>query len=233
MKYTIIIIIAICEFTLIARAEPDLDLAVKGGPNAATQAEELRVNRYGFSGGASGQLRWRTTDRISLGAQLELLYTPRGASIEVQGQQVGKIRDHYIDLALSTRPELHLGSLSVYLLLGGGLNYLLSASRDDSVGSGQDITDGLHRIDLSVLGALGAALHLPGQKVGPLHLGTIFLEARHDIGLLDVGLSGGFKNRTSSVMLGLSFVVGDSPTPSNSTTNQTADRSTAHSTLSQ
>lgn len=51
----------------------------------------------------------------------------------------------------------------------------------------------------------------PGT-VGPAHIDTVFVEVRHDIGLLDTdAVNGGFKNRTSSVLLGLSFGVQRSP----------------------
>jgi hypothetical protein len=192
----------------IARTQPELSVGFKGGLNAATQAEDYRVNRYGFSGGLSGDLQWPLDDRFSLAGQLELLYTPRGAEVVFQGQHVGKLREHYFDLTVTARPETRLGWASIYLLLGGGVNLLVSANKDDAAGAGQDIINGLHRIDIALLGAAGVAAHLHPRELGPLRLGTIFLEARHDIGLLDVDDNGGFKNRTSSLMLGLSFLMG-------------------------
>jgi hypothetical protein len=106
---------------------------------------------------------------------------------------------------------MRLGPVSVYLLLGGGLDLLVSANKDDAAGAGQDITGGLHRIDVALLGAAGVAVHLAHREPDAFHLDTIFVEARHDIGLLDVDLNGGFKNRTSSLMLGLSLAVGGGP----------------------
>jgi len=199
-----------------AHAEPALTLALKAGPNAATQLENYRVSRYGLSGGISGDSQWLLTDQFSLGGQIELLYTPRGAEVVFQGEHVGKLREHYLDLTITARPETRLGWARLYLLLGGGLNLLMSANKDDAAGAGQDITSGLHRVDVALLGAAGVALHLPDRELGPFHLGTVFLEARHDIGLLDVDRNGGFKNRTSSLMLGLSFVMGGSSAPDTS-----------------
>lgn len=199
-----------------SRAQPDeLSIAFKGGPNAATQAETYRVNRYGLSGGISGDLRWSLTDRFSLAGQIELLYTPRGAEVVFEGEHVGKLREHYFDLVIAARPEAHFGRTSAYLLLGGGLNLLVSANKDDAAGAGQDITRGLHQIDVALLGGIGVALHLsPHRELGPFRLGRVFLEARHDVGLLDVdAVNGGFKNRTSSLMLGLSFVIAGPPSP--------------------
>ncbi|HEX7839957.1 MAG TPA: hypothetical protein VF469_20915, partial [Kofleriaceae bacterium] len=70
------------------------------------------------------------------------------------------------------------------------------------------------RIDVALLGGAGVALQLPDHTVGPFHLGAVFLEARHDIGLFDTdAMVGGFRNRTSSLMLGLSLAVGGEPPP--------------------
>jgi hypothetical protein len=78
----------------------------------------------------------------------------------------------------------------------------------------EDITSDLRRIDVALLAGAGIALHLPLQELGPFQLGTVFLEARHDMGLIDTDpVNGGFKNRTSSLMLGLSLLVGGSPSP--------------------
>jgi hypothetical protein len=195
----------------------EFDLALKGGLNAATLAHDNRDNRYGFTGGLSGNLQWSVADRFSLAGQIELLYTPRGANAVFNGVMEGVSREHYIDLMLAARPELRFGSVGVYLLLGGGLNFLMSANKDDAGGSGQDITGDLHRIDIALLAGAGVAWHLSSAESGSWHLGTIFLEARHDIGLIDTDLANdGFKNRTSSLMLGLSLAMGGSSARSTS-----------------
>lgn len=217
-------VIALWLIPSITHAQPELNIALKVGPNAATQSETYRANRYGLSGGFLGDLQWPVGDRLSIGGQLELLYTPRGAEVIFEGEHVGKLREHYFDLTAAVRPEARLGWASIYLLLGGGLNLLVSASKDDAAGAGQDITGDLHRIDVALLGAAGVALHLPHREFGPFHLGTIFLEARHDVGLLDVdAVNGGFKNRTSSLMFGLSFGVGGPAAPDTTPTGQAAD----------
>jgi hypothetical protein len=191
-----------------SEAKPGLGIAFKGGPNAATLAEDDRSNRYSFSGGPAGYLQWSLVDRFSLAGQLELLYTPRGAEVISGGDHVGESRERYFDLMLVVRPEIRLGQASVYLLLGGGLNLLLSAEIEDVTGAKSDITDDLHRIDVAFLGGAGVALRLPRRELGPLRLDTVFLEARHDRGLIDTdAVNGGFKNRTSSLMLGLSFAL--------------------------
>jgi hypothetical protein len=208
-RFNQLIIFAALLKAAAAFAQPsEVALSLKGGVDAATTVARYRTNKYGLTGGIASSLRWSITDRFSLGGQAELLYMPRGTRVIFEGEYVGQIRHQYTDLTLTARPEMRFGSMNVYLLLGGTLSYLMHSGKDDAAGLDQDITDGLHRIDLSVLGAVGIARHLPHRDIGPFHLGTVFLEARHDIGLLDVDLTGGYKNRTSSLMLGLSFVVG-------------------------
>lgn len=119
---------------------------------------------------------------------------------------LGQSRQHYLDATISVRPELRVGPVNLYLLLGGGVNFLVSANKETASGASQNITGDLNRIDVALLGAAGVALHLPERDLGPFSLDTVFLEARHDIGLLDTdAANGGYKNRTNSLMLGLSF----------------------------
>lgn len=207
-------------------AQPsEADIALKGGVNAATLTADNRENRYGFSGGILGYIQWSFNDRISLGGQTELLYTPRGAEVVLDGMTQGQFREHYVDFMLAVRPEARFGAMGIYLLAGGGLNFLISANKDQGAGTEQDITEGLHRLDVALLGGAGVTFHLPSSNSGSLHLGTVFLEARHDIGLTKIFFdSGVIENRTSSVMLGVSVAVGGSPASGTGLTNQTADR---------
>lgn len=185
---------------------------VKGGLNAATLAVDSRTNRYGFSGGLAGRVRWPVAERFSLAAQLEVLYTPRGARVIRDGTASGGSRQRYLDVVILVRPGARLGPANAYLLLGGGMNILLSAFKENDGGGGRDITDELHRLDVALVGGAGVALPLPRRSLGPLRLGTVFLEARHDRGLLDVdAVNGGYRNRNTSVMLGLSFALGSGP----------------------
>jgi hypothetical protein len=117
-------------------------------------------------------------------------------------------RYHYFDFTLVARPRVRLGVASIFLLLGGGLNYLLSASLEDAAGAKMDVTRFARRVDIALIFGAGGAIHLPAQKLGPFRLGTIFLEARHDRGLIDTDtVLGGARNRSSSLMLGLSFAL--------------------------
>lgn len=205
---SLFIIIFVWLIPLSSQADPELNVAFKGGPNVATLAHDNRDTRYGFSGGLATHLQWALADRFSLAGQIELLYTPRGAKAISGGNYLGQVREYYFDIMVAARPQVRLGPASVYLLLGGGLNLLVSANKENASGAKQDITDGLRRIDVALLGGAGVALHLPRGELGPFQLGTVFLEARHDIGLVDTDpMAGGYKNRTSSLMLGLSFVL--------------------------
>lgn len=199
-------------------AEPDFGIALKGGANAATLARENRFSTYGVTGGLAGNLQWPFDDRFSVGAQTELLYTPRGAEARADGEYLGIVRENYLDLIIAARPEARFGRFSVYLLLGAGVDFLLNAEQENASGAKQDITESLRRIDVALLAGAGFALHLPQSELGRFRLDTIFLEARHDHGLIDGDeVNGGFKNRTSSLMLGLSLAIGprsSSPRPS-------------------
>src|SRR3954471_4105932 len=107
-----------------ARAQPELDISLKGGANMATLAHENRFNIHGFSGGLAGHLRWALVERFSLAGQLEVLYSPRGAKIIFEGEYLGRDREHYLDFTVAARPGVRFGRASLYLLLGGGLDVL-------------------------------------------------------------------------------------------------------------
>lgn len=206
MKYIGLTIMFVWMVPSPANADPEPGVAVKGGIDAATTAADAATNRYGFTGGLAGSLRWPLADRLSLAVQTDLLYTPKGPKTVFEGEYLGQFRLHYFDVAFTARPEARLGPMGVYLLLGGGLNLLLSANTENASGAKEDITGDLRRYDVSLLAGAGVALHLPSREMGPFRMGTVFLEARYDHGLLPaVPENDGIKNRTSSLMLGLSL----------------------------
>lgn len=213
MRNSILIVVAISLVPFQAQAQAGLDVAVKGGPNTATLDRETRDHRYGVSGGLASYLHWRFSSRFTLGGQIETLYTSRGSKIVAEGETAGLVRQHYLDFMLAIRPEARIGPVSIYLLLGGGWNLLLSASNKNAgTGDTRDITEFVSRHDLALLGGAGVAFHLPGQQMGPFQLGTVFLEARHDRGLIDIDdtIMGSTKNRSTALMAGLSFALGSS-----------------------
>jgi len=204
----------------LAHANPAPGITINGGLDAANLGTENRVNRYGFTGGFAFYLQWPFADRFSIATQLDLLYVPRGANVVDAGMQLGEFRQHYLDVAITARPGMRFGSMSTYLLLGGGPSILYSASKKEGSTPAQDITGLLRRVDVVLRVGAGVAVHLPPRRLGPFHLDTVFLEARYDRGLIDAdAVSGGFDNRTTSLMLGLSFAlasktsVGPSVTP--------------------
>lgn len=204
--------VLVCVAVSSAEAERELGAALKGGVSAATLAEDYRESRYGFSGGVGGHFQRPLPGRFSMGGQLELLYTPRGARAIMEGVYLGRVRQHYLDFTFAARPGARLGPTTMYLLLGGGLNLLLSADKEFSSGTKEDITGGLRRIDVALLAGVGIALPLSRHELGPFQLDAVFLEARHDHGLVDTDtVNGGYQNRTSSLMLGLSFALGTEP----------------------
>jgi hypothetical protein len=193
-----------------SEAQPELSLSLQAGPNAAVWDREYHEHNYGFCGGLAGNLRWPFGARLSLGAQMALLYMPRGTEqfSPNTGEFLATFRQHYLDMAVAIRPEVRVGSVGVYLLLGGSWSVLLNASSVDESGRKDDRD--LRRHDVALLAGLGGALHLPPHRLGPFRLGTVFLEARYDRGLLDFGTAddSSVKNRTTSFMLGVSFALG-------------------------
>lgn len=206
----------------LSEAQPELSLSLKAGPNAAVWDREHHEHKYGFSGGLAGDARWPFGARFSLGAQMALLCMPRGTEAidPFTGEFLGTFRQRYFDIAVAFRPAARIGPTNIYLLLGGGWNLLLRATREsvNTPGWKEDVTDGFSRHDLSLLVGAGVSAHLPSKKLGPFRLSTVFLEARYDRGLLDFARSdNSVKNRTTSLMLGVSFALGSKaavPSPS-------------------
>jgi hypothetical protein len=218
------IAVLLCAVPARGRAEPEVELGAKAGPIAATLDHEFRENRYGFSGGLTGLIRHALGARFSFGEQLELLYTQRGAEVVVDGVTQGESRQHYLDVTLTAHPGMQFGAWNAYLLLGGSVNILLSANKNSPTGFTEDITEFLRRYDVALVGGIGVAWHLPPGP-GPFRLGAISLEARHDIGLVDSDKTNdGFKNRSSSLLLGVSFAIGDRAAPEPPTQSAQAAR---------
>jgi hypothetical protein len=204
------LIIIIISLPRLSEAQPELSLSLKAGPDAAVWDRAHHEHNYGFSGGLAGDLRWPFGARFSLGAQLALLYMPRGteAVSPTTGEFLATFRQNYFDIAVAIRPEVRVGSVGVYLLLGGSWNILLNAYSVDYMGRKDDRD--FRRHDVALLGGIGGALHLPSHRLGPFRLDTVFLEARYDRGLLhlDHADDSSPKNRTTSLMLGVSFALG-------------------------
>jgi hypothetical protein len=208
MKRLALIIVLLC-LPRLSEAQPEPSLSLKAGPDAAVWDREHHEHNYGFSGGLAGDLRWPFGARFSLGAQMALLYMPRGTEqfSPNTGEFLATYRQHYFDIAVAIRPEARVGSVGVYLLLGGSWSILLNANVVDEMGRKNDRD--FRRHDVALLAGLGGALHLPPHRLGPFRLGTVFLEARYDRGLLDfVRGDNSAKNRTTSLMLGVSFALG-------------------------
>lgn len=208
MKHVLITTI-VCISGMSAHARPGSEILIEGGVSAATLDHQYRESRYGASGGLAGVLWWPVAERFVLAGQLDLLYTPRGADVVVDGEYIGGLRQRYVDILLSARPSLRIGHVSGYLIVGAGVSRLMSATSENASGASQDGTDGLRRTDVSLIAGAGGAFHLPHAGASGLRLDRAFLEVRHDHGFIDIDkMDGGFKNRTTSIMLGLSLAFG-------------------------
>src|SRR5215207_3897920 len=105
----------------LSEAQPEPSLSLKAGPNAAIWDRGHHDHKYGLSGGLASDLRWPSGGRFSLGGHLALLYVPRGTKSfsSTTGEFLGTYYQHYLDIAVAFRPEVRVGSVDVYLLLGG------------------------------------------------------------------------------------------------------------------
>ena len=210
----LILVIAVLWLSASAEAQSRLGIALKAGPNATTWARENRDYKYGFSGGLAGNLRRRIGTQFSFGGQMELLYVARGADVVSDDETIGTFRQHYFDVAVEMRPEMRFGSVGVYVILGASWDILMKANRESYIGMGSqdDVTDSLVRHDVALVGGAGVAVYLPVQKLGPARLDTLFLEVHYDRGLIDFDPTsdGSAKNRSTSLMVGLSFALGSS-----------------------
>lgn len=206
---------ALCLIPVSVQAQPEFGTAVKSGAivSDVTRSQGARGDprhRYGFSGGLAGNVLWAFNNRFSLGGELDLLYAQRGNDVFFEGERIARDRYHYLDVTLAARLETRVGAARVYALLGGGWSSLLKGNQTNTMsGMDRDITEFLKRYDVALLVGVGVAIHLPRQRVGPFHLDTVFLEARHDRGLINTDVEDDAnKNRSGSLMLGLSFALG-------------------------
>lgn len=200
-------ILVVLFWARLSNAQPELSISLKGGSSAAVWNREAHNHTYGLSGGLAGDLVWPIGSRFSLGGQLALLYVPRGTESisSMTGEFLGAFRLHYFDVSAALRPQVRVGSFSAYFLLGSSWGILLDAYSET-----RNVTDLLRRHDVALLAGMGGAFDLPRRGFGPFRLGTVFLEARYDRGLFDIepAEDSSIKNRTTSIMLGLSFALG-------------------------
>jgi hypothetical protein len=219
MRKTLTVLVILC-LPYSSNSQPELSFSLKAGPNAAAAGREQNALKYGLSAGVAGDLRWSSAARFSLGAQLALLYVPRGVKVisPSTGEFIGAFRRHYIDTTAALRPAARIGPANLYLLLGGGWAFLLRAIREsvNTPGQKDDVTNGFGRHDLTLLVGAGVWASLPSKRLGPFRLGTVFVETRYDRGLLDHvrAEDSSAKNRTTSLMFGMSFTLGFNATVS-------------------
>lgn len=207
MKKIIIVILAVLLGSAPAHADPYAGVSLKGGITGATFNKPHRHNRYDTTGGAAGHLGWQLTGRFSLAGQLELLYTPRGTQVTFYyPPPTANSLHRYFDVAITARPEVRLGPGSLYLLLGASRNHLINAETWDANYGHSDVTDLVRETDVALRAGIGAVWPLPRQTPSAFHRLSVFLEASHDRGMIDLDIRDlGFRNRTSSVMAGLTF----------------------------
>jgi hypothetical protein len=207
MKKLILVVLAVSLGSAPAHADPYAGVSLKGGIAGAKFNRPHRHNRYDTTGGAAGHLGWQLTGRFSLAGQLELLYTPRGTQVTFYYPPPSANSLHrYFDVAITARPEVRLGPGSLYLLLGASRNHLISADVWRATTGHSEVTHLVRETDVALRAGIGAVWPLPRHTPSAFHRLSVFLEASHDRGMIDLDLYGlGVRNRTSSVMAGLTF----------------------------
>ncbi len=189
-----------------AHAGPYAGFSLKGGVAGAKYNKPNRFLRYDPSGGIAGHLGWPLAGRFLLGGQLELLYTPRGTRVAFEGIPAGNSLQHYFDVAITARPEVRLEPVRLYLLLGASWNHLMSAYDWNALNGRFDVTHLVRENDVALRAGIGVVWPLPRRSLAPFDRLSVFLEACHDRGMIDFDIVDlGFRNRSSSFMVGLTF----------------------------
>jgi hypothetical protein len=132
----------------------------------------------------------------------------RGSNAVVDDVLQSSTRLHYLDASLLARPTLRFDQVGAYVLLGAGVCILMSANSKNRDGMTQDVSDYFHRIDTALVMGAGAMFRPFTKKQGALRVNALFVEARYELGLVDVDPEDlGFKNRTLALLLGVSIAL--------------------------
>ena len=211
MKTTCIIVSMLTILGLATGARADSSWFIQGGVDGAKFNQDYRTNKYGLLAGVGGHIGKPLSERLLLGGQLELSYVQRGTKAVVNDVLQSNIRLHYLDATLLARPTVRFDQVGAYALLGAGICVLMSANDKNENGMSQDIIDSLHRIDASLVMGAGMMFRPVAKSQGPLRIDSFFVEARYELGLVDVDTADlGFKNRTLALLLGVAFALSSS-----------------------
>lgn len=150
----------------------------------------------GITGGAFLHLRrWEPVS-----PQFELMFTSRGSSGEIGGVNQGRFDLYYVDMLVLARAEIPIEPVILFAIAGPEASVLLKSTLTSPDGVTSPET-GFGRFDLGMVAGAGVAF-------GPFSWGTMTLEARYEMGLIDISeelQDVTLTNRTISFTLGYEY----------------------------
>jgi hypothetical protein len=159
----------------------------------------VRIPVVGFAAGAFARLRFGRWHGLRLGLQPEVMYSPRGADVELRGVYIGNFRASYLEIPILARVESRaFGPATLYVVAGPAASILLDAESGDMNGSSSDATETTSTLDMVLAAGVGATVAI-GPRVG------LSLETRYAHGFLTTDDSGEveIENRALFLSLGL------------------------------
>lgn len=186
------ICVVILSFFLVSHAafgQLGIRKGIKVGYNWATlSGDDLNgvESRKSIAGG--GSLEFNLLGLLAF--QVDVLYSPRGTSI----QNGVETKLNYISIPIVLKQKFFPVGIHPYIMGGPEFNYLLSAKTDDI-----DIKDQIKSQDLVIVIGGGLEFSLLGNSA--------YIEGRYSYGLNDIGKQTQFnsKNRVSQIFFGFLF----------------------------
>jgi hypothetical protein len=184
-----VVILSFLLLSNLAFGQLGIRKGIKVGYNWATlSGDDLNgvESRKSIAGG--GSLEFNLLGLLAF--QVDVLYSPRGASI----QNVGEKKLNYISIPIVLKQKFFPVGIHPYIMGGPEFNYLLSAKTD-----GTDIKDNTKSQDLAIVIGAGLEFSLLGNSA--------YIEGRYSHGLNDIGkqTQSDSKNRVSQIFFGFLF----------------------------
>lgn len=187
-KYFFICVVILSFFLVsnVAFGQLGIRKGIKVGYNLATLSGDDLETRKAIAGG--GSLEFNLLGLLAF--QVDVLYSPRGASI----QNGVETKLNYISIPIVLKQKFFPVGIHPYILGGPEFNYLISAKRD-----GTDIKDNTKSQDLAIVIGGGLEFSLLGNSA--------YIEGRYSYGLNDIGkqTQSDSKNRVSQIFFGFLF----------------------------
>ncbi|GAB4536491.1 MAG: hypothetical protein Tsb0020_51300 [Haliangiales bacterium] len=142
---------------------------------------------------------------MTLSAQSEVLFVPKGFSISRDGETIGGFYFDYVEIPLLARASIAATStIHPYITVGPALSILSSAELEDSLGDRNDIKSTYTNTDVGLVIGAGTSVDIPAIR------GAVTLDARYDFGLRDInatGMGGFIKNRVFAFTLAYEYQI--------------------------